>query len=267
MSSAGRQVLSRLDKKDTLDNWAAWLGYKSPRSISMVLSGYRLPTPQLIEKFSSELKLDGSEHRCFELMVKLEKERRAGNDYQEILEEIKRINPGRVFEEELTKKKFSFVSNWYFLVLKQMVSMKWFKESPEYLSEVLRNKVSPSEISTALKTMLDLGVLKRNPGNGALENSHNVQTTTDVPDAAIRRHHRQMGHRAIDALVEQPVDKREFCTATMAMDPAKMGEAKKMIREFRNKFIENFSTKDGGDVVQMNIQFFSHTDQNVTGVK
>ncbi len=73
-----------------------------------------------------------------------------------------------------------------------------------------------------------------------------------------------MAHRAIDALQEQTVEDREFCTGALRFDRRRTEEAKKVIREFREAFVSNFASDGVEDVAQVNVQFFFHTSNDPT---
>ena len=61
--------------KLTLEDWAKRLGYRSPSSLSMVLKGQRLPSQDMLQAISEDLKLNQFEIQYLELLVKLEKQK------------------------------------------------------------------------------------------------------------------------------------------------------------------------------------------------
>lgn len=57
-----------------------------------------------------------------------------------------------------------------------------------------------------------------------------------VASRAQKQRHKQILTKAIQALDQQSVEKREFQSITMCIDPALLPEAKKRIQEFADKF-------------------------------
>jgi uncharacterized protein (TIGR02147 family) len=144
-----------------------------------------------------------------------------------------------------------------------MISLPDFKDSANWISRRLRNKITPEQARQAVSTMIRLGVLKRHPDSQHIFAAKtSLMTSEDIPSDAIRSHHRQMLERAFEALEEQDVLNREFTSATLAFDRKDIAEAKTMIRDFRDKFHKRFETKHANSVFQMNMAFFEHTIQN-----
>jgi hypothetical protein len=77
----------------TLDQWVARLGYRSPRSVAMVLKGQRLPSLSLVLAIGRDLKLSRPEQRYLELLVHLAKQQRAGLPTDDVYAAIQRLVP------------------------------------------------------------------------------------------------------------------------------------------------------------------------------
>ncbi len=245
----------------TLDQCAARLGYRSPRSVAMVLNGQRLPSGEMLERFAEVLSLSSRERRYLELLVRLDNLQRRNLETDRVVQELQALNPRQDFHVFLNKQTFAPVSEWYYLVIRQMADGPGFVEDTAQIRRRLRNKVSESQIRSAIDTMLSLGLLARDPETGKLTvDGASVRTQADVPSSAVRQHHRQMCGRALDTLMEQAVENREFCTATFRVDRRRMAAAKEALRQFRDHFIAEFRAEDGSDVGQLNLHFFFHTE-------
>ncbi len=154
---------------------------------------------------------------------------------------------------------FSYITEWFFLVIKQLVETPSFKEDPTWIQKRLRNKVSISQIHSAIEAMLSLGILMRTE-SGKLCSSHkSVTTKSDISDIAVQIHHKQMLDRAKESIGEQAVLEREVDSKTFRMNPSRMGEAKIFLRKLRDEFLRNFEDKDSDRVYQFNFQLFEHT--------
>lgn len=257
---AGGFYLTRRKRPITLDKWAEKLGYRSPRSIAMVLKGQRQPSSEMIFKISKEFDLNKDEQRYFELLVMLERKRKIGNGVQEVFVELEKINPNIPDQVAIDSKTFSYIAEWYHLVIKQLVGTPRFREDANWIRQRLRQKVTIEEVLKAKDTMLKLQILERDPKIRSLKVSgRSLITGEDVPAAANRLHHKEMMDRAKEALEEQEVDNREFTSVTIQFDPSKLSEAKSTIRKFRDQFHKKFYSNNGEGVFQFNLQFFEHT--------
>jgi uncharacterized protein (TIGR02147 family) len=247
----------------TLEVWVKRLGYQSPRSVAMVLKGQRLPSRDLIEALSKDLKLDTPRMRYFELLVQRERHAQEGEKLDHIHRDIQELNPKNLKRKVLDESRLTPISDWHNLVVRQLVDLPGFQEDEAWISKRLRGKVSPEAIKQGIALMLRNGYLVRTrEGKLELPGEEALITKQDVPSTDIRRHHAGMMQRAVEALVEQDVSAREFGTCTIRVDAKRLAEAKKAIREFQASFNARFSADESARVFQLNLQFFEHTNGN-----
>jgi uncharacterized protein (TIGR02147 family) len=245
----------------TYAEWAETLGYRSPRAVAMVLKGQRLPSVEMLDRIGRQLKLSPREVRYLELLVLKRRHERRGLSTSSLQAELKLLNRGPYFQRLIARDVVPFLSNWYHVVIKQLLASSADFESPARLYEKLRRKVPLAKIEASLRTLVRLGFFVRDPRSGKLvAREGNLETAYDVPDEAVRNHHRGMLHRAIEALDERPVPEREFTTLTFRADPAQMDKMKKRIREFRYQFDQEFECLESSHVFQLNLQLFEHTE-------
>lgn len=243
-----------------LKSWANRLGYKHASSLSMVLSGERLPSKDMFNKLCEDFALSHRESKYFELLIKLEKLKRQNKDVTDVLKEIQKILPEKNhFSIDL--KQFKVISEWYVVTIKQLIDTKDFVEDEEWICRRLRKKVTPSQVRHALQNLLDLGIIARNESGKLYNAKAGLITTNDVPSSAIRKHHYGMLERAQDALVEQGTHERQINSTTMRIDPEKLPEAKKMLFDFLKEFSGQFESTESSEVYQLNMQLFQLTEQ------
>ncbi|HUP57729.1 MAG TPA: DUF4423 domain-containing protein, partial [Bdellovibrionota bacterium] len=127
-----------------------------------------------------------------------------------------------------------------------------FEENPAWIAE--RLGINPVEASAALERLERLGLVARAQSGKLLSTEKNVATTNDVASAALRRSHRQSLEQAIEKLEEIDVEDRDITSITMAIDPAALPLAKKMIREFRRKLCATLETGKRSEVYNLNVQ-------------
>lgn len=243
-----RQGLDRIAKK---------LGYRSPSLISMVRSGKRLPSNELLHALADEWKLTAREREYVFLLVQLERLAAKKKDTSSVARRITSLVSSHN-TKHFQRHEFSEISEWQFMVVKQLVSTPGFQEDPNWISQALRKKISPRKAAEALKLLEEKGLLRREEGR--LVPAHDItETTHDIPSMAIRSHHRGMLERAAEALEEQVVDRRHFNSLTFRVNPKDLPALKAKITEFAKSVFDQYNADDSVAVYQMNLQLFEHT--------
>lgn len=236
------------------------LGYKAPSLLSMILKGQRLPSADLIEKLASILKMSKDEKRYFQLLVTYERKKLNEKNVEEelihienLLKKNKSSNP-----TIMDLAKFESIAQWYYLVIKQLIKHKDFQENELWIEKKLRKKVRPNQVKKALLHLQQVGAITRDK-TGRLINSFSVTTTDEVPSSAIKQHHEGMIYRAAESVNEQTIEERDLQSLTLSFEKEDMKRAKEDINEFVDNFNATYAKKEGQDVYQLNVQFFSHT--------
>ncbi len=138
-----------------LQNWANRLGYKSASSLSMILSGERIPSEQMIEKISIDLKLTPRERRYFKLLVELEKKKKKKKSCDSTIEDIQKFNTEKN-SYPIDAQEFSTISEWHYLAIKQLITTPSFIEDEQWIYKRLRKKISVGQIRKALQDLEQL---------------------------------------------------------------------------------------------------------------
>ncbi len=243
-----------------IKTWANRLGYKSPRSLGMLVEGKRLPSTEMIELLAKDYGLSAAEKRYFELLV-LEKSGKSSSLSAGIKRELENLRAGANQNiRRLTIAETEQVFQWHILVIRQLVGTRGFKEDYDWIHRRLRGKVSLSEIKMALQILLSLGGLVRNPSTGRLEKTQiNIFGRDDVPNAALRKHHAHMMERAKESLTEQGVYEREMISYVFSFKRSDLPKLKQVLRDLRANLDQQFHTSDGDSVFQLNLHLFEHT--------
>lgn len=226
------------------------LGYKSPRTVAMVINGQRQASTELVTRIQYKLKLTEKESHYINLLSQKNRSLKKVVDHKEVETKISSIKNSKKKYQHVTNDIFQYISKWYFSPLMLMVKND---DSPNFedLAERLRNKISVSELKQAYELLKRLGFVG--------QNKMARETSFDIPSAAIQQHHREMMARASESVSEQLMTSRELSSSTLQMKPEKIELAKTRIREFVKDFISEFHEADAESVYQMNLQFFKHT--------
>lgn len=245
-----RQRLKSFPRKELSDK----LGFRSPASMSMFLSGKRALTPKAITGLAGILKLRHDEVLYLQMLAKEKTERPEADQLKRDL-----LQPTHDLYD-LTPDEFSRISRWYNLPLFLFIEALRKIPSIETLHKRLRSKVSMNEIMQSLATWERLGFIVRRGRDIVATKESFLHISSKSANASIQRFHTEMLDRAREAITEQKVEQRVIGCSLFTMDPARIPEAKAMLEIFRENFRRTFLDENATELCQLNYQFFWHTD-------
>lgn len=120
----------------------------------------------------------------------------------------------------------------------------------------LKLEIPFGEALVCLGILESHGYIKENSGKWFLSDIECRASASDIPNAFLRKGHKSKTLRGLQSLDEDPVEVRDFTNMTMAIDPAKLPEAKERIRDFRRELCSFLEEGEKKQVYQMNIQLF-----------
>ena len=243
----------------TNGEWAQRLGYKSPRSFGMILKGERLPSEEMIFSLSKYLRLNLKKKNYIHLLVKLEKKRLKGTIEQVDLDQLRKANPKNSSFREINLNQFNYISNWYYLPLRQFFIHPFHETMIHTISSIFENTISTKQIEEAIKIMIEQGFLQRDHSGFIKIDRQGINTPSDISSNAIIKHHTEMLDQAKIHLKKDHVENREFQSLTFRCKDSDLKAAKEAIREFKEDFNKRFANDQGDEVFQLGIQFFKHT--------
>ena len=248
-------------KKLSLKSYSKKLGYQSSRLLELICQGKRLASEDFLFRFRNYASLAEEDFLALSLMVKREKLLLKNRDTSQVDQDLAVYRRKYLRPEKVEAELFSLISEWYFLVLRQIFKVTQ-RLDLEKLSRQLKNKVSPKELKTAVQTLQNLGMIEvQEDGTVVSRKPHGIFTNYDVPSQAARSHHKQMMDRAKEALEEESVLDREMISHTFQIHPRDIPKLKEEIRAFRTRLDKRYFDEKSRSVYQLNIQFFSHTDK------
>lgn len=170
------------------------------------------------------------------------------------IESEKILTGSRVDEESnLSLDYFKAVSDWYYFAILSLAEISDFKADPEWISK--RLNISKREAKSALNRLIKLEMLIEEDG---VFKASGIQykTPTDIANISLKNHTIQTLELATNSVVNDPVEKRDFSTVTMAIDPSNIDEAKRMIKSFRKRLSKKLESGNKKEVYKLAIQLF-----------
>ncbi|MBI3017966.1 MAG: DUF4423 domain-containing protein, partial [Deltaproteobacteria bacterium] len=153
--------------------------------------------------------------------------------------------------------------DWYHFALLSLAETAGYKDDPAWLAH--RLGVSVKKIKMALERLQRLNMIKRDRQGVLRVTGEEFSTTDGVSSVSIRKSHSQNLELAQKSLEHDDVVVRDFTAMTMAIDPEKLGEARKMIREFRDKLCTYLESGKKKEVYKLCVHIFplSHQEKSL----
>lgn len=155
---------------------------------------------------------------------------------------------------EVANDQFKIIANWYHFAILSLAETKDFKDESQWIAERLNIRVT--EVDAAIHRLKRLGMLRIDENGRLAPSGEQFATTDEIASAAIRSFHSEVLDLARNSLETVSLERRDFTTMTMAIDPKRLGKAKKMIRQFRAKLCEYLEQGDITEVYQISINLF-----------
>jgi len=213
--------------------------------VSQILAGKRRVSAKLAAKICDRLLLDPQER-------------------SEVLAPFSAVEPTAKVGIEtgkylrLSQAQFLVISKWQHFAILSLIKIRGFRNQPKWLAR--RLGLSEREATAARDRLIEMKIL-RSDENGKLRRLDNpIRTADDITDLTVRAAHFETLELAKTALAELPVERRDFTTLTLPMNPEKLGKAKELIREFQDKFDALMETTDeGSEVYRLSMELFPLT--------
>lgn len=137
-------------------------GLKSPNYLQLVILGERNLTERTAERIAQALKLRPKEIDYFIALVRLDnaatpEERREAERWQLVAAK-------RLAAKEIKNVQSEVLSEWYHLLVRELVLFKDFEPSGEYIAKKLNNTISVEEAQQSLALLLRAGFLIEKDG-------------------------------------------------------------------------------------------------------
>jgi uncharacterized protein (TIGR02147 family) len=242
-------------------------GFTSPNMLQLVIDGKRNVTPKTVGKFVRGLKLNQQEAEFFASLVAFNQ----AATPEEKSKAFQGMTKSRKFREihELSKEVFRFYTQWFHIVIREMIDLEGFKADPEWIAQNLLPSISKDQAERALKLLLKLNLIKKEGADKGLERTDPIiATAPEVKSLAVVNYHQSMMTLAAQSLSSVPGEERDITSATVGFRQEDLPRIKKKIEAFRKTLLAEMETsgRKPDRIYQLNIQLFPVT-QKVGGTK
>lgn len=244
----------------TVSAWARQLGYRNSSLLADVLAGRRRVNETMRTKLVQNLVLDGDDRRHFELLSLVESAR-TPTDRARFLDSLTAVTPGFSFHN-VELDDFNLIKEWHHIPIAEMVQLRDFVEDPALIARRLGGGLTAADVRDAIDRLLRVGMLRRD-ADGRLQKSHKHQMVgANVPNAAIRHHHRQFIEKAMKALDTKPVGERHISGTTIAVAEQDVPRVHELIMRFHRELQSLVGRGPADQVYRINVQCFGLTKES-----
>lgn len=215
----------------------------SPSTISEILSGKRPVTNNLYDRICDALIIDPQTRKNLI-------ENTVGQDSEEL----------DTFQyEQINMDQYHLIGEWYYFAILSLADTDDFVGEVEFVSK--RLGLSKNITAEALQRLERLDLLVRDSNGNLTATGKQFNTSTDIANHSLRKHHHQNLTLASESLEQDKIDKRDFSFINMAIDPADIPSMKKDIQNFRRSFCKKYEKNQKKEVYKMCIQLFPQSKQ------
>lgn len=230
-----------------------------PSRLSEIFSGKRQLSLPMAEHISKRLGLDPKTQS--EFISSVLKGKRKKYSPRRRASPLDRTDPEY---KQLTLDAFHVIADWYHFAILNLRDCDDFRPNETWIAK--RLNIGIGEVRLALTRFERLGLIECKNDGSWVRTHANLTTTHDVRSAGLRKGHRGILQRAIESIESVDISQRDITNMTMAINPGKLPEAKKMLARFRKKFAK-FLEQDAGrtEVYTLAMQLFPLTEPRKSG--
>ena len=159
----------------------------------------------------------------------------------------------------IDQDQFALISDWYHYAILELMKVKGFEGTPLWISKALG--ISRVEASAAIERLLRMNLITIEKGKWQ-DQSAGFSTNFDkgLVSQAMRKMQKQIVQQSAQAIEDVPFGERTHSSMTMAIDPADLAEATKMILAFQKDLCAFLERKQKPkDVYHLSVGLFPAT--------
>ncbi|OFZ19097.1 MAG: hypothetical protein A2X94_10125 [Bdellovibrionales bacterium GWB1_55_8] len=221
----------------------------TPSALSEVLNGKRNISGKLAERLADRLMLDPEKKQNLLMTFSQEKRRQAAASVHGSSTQRASI--------QLGMDHFKTVSDWYHFAILSLAETKTFRSDPAWIAK--RLGLSKSVVTAAIERLLRLEMLNQDESGQLRPTGVGYTTSDEIANVSLRKSHAQNLELARASLEHDEVTLRDFTAITVSIDPAKIPEAKKMIRKFRDDLATFLESDEKSEVYKFCMQLIPLT--------
>jgi uncharacterized protein (TIGR02147 family) len=235
--------------------WAKSMGLKSKASLIMICNGARVPSADLVERLLKYFQFSKSDGNYFKTLVATTRMREAIH----IMDASQKPN---LEDLNLTEAESAILSTWFCFVVKECAVLLP-SDTPDFFKRIataIGAPVTATQVEFAVESLIKAKLIRLNPTSAPTKYSLESRPRDLKWTQHLVRCLHEDGIAACKKAFEtrDPVE-RVFQTSFIRMKLERVQEAKVFIKEFQNRFSQQFDDIDADEIFQLNLQYFPVT--------
>ena len=157
----------------------------------------------------------------------------------------------------LDESYYKIIAEWEHFAVLELFHIREFKRTREDIAQRLDLTLNRADV--VINNLVTCGLMETDNEGRLVKVHSDVKTADDISSQALRESHRETLEIAATKIDNIPVELRDFSSLTLAIDIQKIPDAKRIIREFRQKMMALFSEGERTEVYEVAIQLFPVT--------
>ncbi len=219
----------------------------NPATLSMALSGKRDLPAKFAPQVAAKLRLPPLETSLF---VESVGNRTTALDKIKIKEEY--------FERYVIDSSYhAVIAEWEHYVVISLIETKGFSSDHSHIAA--RLGIAQERVDEVMFNLVSAGLVDLVDGMYSLTKGAPLRTSEDIPSTALKEAHAEELELARRKLDELDTLQRDFSSLIVPANSSKLPEAKKIIREFRQKMASLLKDGETDEVFCMSVQLYPMT--------
>lgn len=238
-------------------------GLASSATLKLVMEGDRHLSEESLQGVSKALKHNTKEQRYFQLLLKFAKAKSI-EEKGELLQKMD-VFRSKNSPVALDNLETEYLSKWYHCVIREMVDLPCFVESPEWIAEQLKFQVKPIWVKESLEYLESAHFIKRE--NGRLSRTTKTLSTGTIQDQSrvqtiARLFHVKMFENALKSIEKDSKIERFVSNTTLSLSQSSYDKIIQRVQQMRLEVLEIVAADASPDqIYQLSLCIFPTTQR------
>lgn len=204
----------------------------SPSNLSMISKGTRSPKVKTLLSIAKAMNLSSRERGYLELLHDMKVSQENGEESP-----FKKLEQNKDYQRNspADHEAFKYLTNWYNVVIREMVNLKRFEPDPRWIQEKLISHVEIKEIKEALRFLISNNFINISKTRKEINLKKELTCTDGVYRLSLGQFHSLMLKKASDSIGEVQRDKRLLLGHTVAASTDQISQVFSILEEALEK--------------------------------
>jgi uncharacterized protein (TIGR02147 family) len=243
--------------------FASLVGLKSPNYLQLVIQGKRNLTETTGERLAEALKLKKNEVRYFVALINYDNAE-TSEEKQKAEKNVFAANK-KLLNRVLPEEQQEVISDWHHFLVRELVFLKDFEPSGDYISKKLKNVITAEQAESSLKLLLKTGYIIFEEGSYKAADPI-LDTGLDVFNHPFMQEvHAKLLKTWAEKIDQLGYREQELGVLNIPLPKNKIPELQEKIRRFQDEIIgwaeQVQKSEDTNEIVQLGTYLMSYAEK------